>query len=344
MNKFNLAILLAVIVSGFSSNFSLAGYQGSISFTDDEIARHEQDAPKIATEAAQCLSRDFQHFQDFFRRYGVSPYYGDRGSFGKLSYEQKKQYLEQIGKNPALLPEMEPLSCVELMLNCLGEGFNSNGEADLWKRIRDYTILNGVDGMATQNALQKLGWKILYWNPDVRYNHSWDAQERRQDPSNNDRFWGYHEENWQDVQRAGKYIYNTVDDDRLLVNFGYFTPAILKKVPFFVGIAHGGYHVFPGMSGKVVEAHSTKAITDSHNMESSPFNPMLGQGPTDGMYKSGLIAIPPGYLDNPTMSATPPPPSPAVPAPPRVSPPPPPGYNPGYPQPWQPQWPWSPHW
>jgi hypothetical protein len=290
------AVFVAALAIHFFSEIANAGYQGSISFNPLEIARHQQDATRITQSAAACLRRDFQHFQDFFRQHGISPYYGDRGSFGQLTYAQKKDYLRQLGKDPILLQEMEPLSCVELMLNCLGEGFNENNEADIWKRIRDFTVLNGVDGMATQYALQLLGWKILYWNPDTRMNQQWDQQERQQDPSNNDRFWGYHEENWLNVQRNGKYVYNSVDDARQLVNFGYFSPFFLGNIPFYVGIAHGGYHVFPGTFGQVVEAHSTKAITDPHNMESSQFNPLLGQGPTDGMYKSGLIAIPPGYL------------------------------------------------
>lgn len=293
MNKFRLLpVLAALAVAPLTAS---AGYQGSISFTADEIARHQQDVGKITQTAAACLQRDYQHFQDFFRKYGVSPYYGDRGSFGKLSYAGKKEYLREIGKDPNLVAQMEPLSCVELMLNCLGEGFKNNGEADLWARIRAYTVLNGVDGMATQNALQMLGWKLLYWNPDVRMNGEWDRSEREHNPSNSDRFWGYHQENWVSAQH-GRYLYNHVDDARELVNFGTQSPELLKKVPFFVGIAHMGYHVFPGSFGRVVEAHSTKQITDSHNLESSPFNPLAGEGPTDGMYHSGLIAVPPGSL------------------------------------------------
>jgi hypothetical protein len=275
---------------------AVAGYQGSIAFTPGEIARHDQDVDQITNTAAACLQRDYQHFQDFFRRYGVSPYYGDRGSFGKLSYAGKKEYLRQIGKNPNLVAQMEPLSCVELMLNCLGEGFKKAGEADLWQRIRSFTILNGVDGMATQYALEKLGWKTLYWNPDVRRNRQWDAAERAHNPQNTDRFWGYHEENWVSVQRSSRYFWNQVDDSRELVNFGARTPSFLRNVPFFVGIAHMGYHVFPGTFGHVVEAHSTKQITDPTNMESAPFNPLGGQAPTGGMYHTGLITVPAKFL------------------------------------------------
>jgi len=295
MNRLRLVpVLAALALAPFTT--ASAGFQGSISFSDAEIAQHQQDVDKIEQASAACLQRDYQHFQDFFRRYGVSPYYGDRGSFGKLSYSGKKQYLRELGFDPNLVSKMEPLSCVELAMNCLGEGFKTAGEGEVWKRIRSYMILNGVDGMSLQNALQKLGWKIMYWNPDVRYNRQWDNAERDHNPSNSDRFWGYHEEYWVSVQRQSRYLYNHVDDGRTLVNFGTSTPSFLKQIPFFVGIAHGGYHVFPGTFGRVVEAHSTKKITDPSNLESAPFNPLGGQGPTSGMYHSGLIAVPGKYL------------------------------------------------
>jgi hypothetical protein len=291
MNKFCLALLALAALVPFSAS---AGYQGSIDFTAGEIARHTRDIEQISDTSAACLERDLEHYHAFFRKYGISPYYGDRGAFGKLSYQGKKQYLRELGLDPRLLEQMEPMSCVELVLNCLGEGFKAAGEADLWTRLRAYTILNGVDGTSLQNGLQKLGWKILYWNPDVRMNAEWDAAEREHNPTNSDRFWGYHEEFWRTVQRQNRYLYNRVDDGRTLVNFGTRTPRFLRKVPFFVGIAHGGYHVFPGSFGNVIEAHSTKKITDPKNLESNPFNPLAGLAPTEGMYHSGLIAVPPG--------------------------------------------------
>ena len=294
MNNFHLIPLVAIMT--LAPLTTSAGYQGSISFSPEEIATHDQGVDRIVSSAAACLQRDLDHHRTFFQRYGFSPYYGDRGSFGKLSYEGKREYLRESGFNPALLSQMQPISCVELMLNCLGEGFNSANAADFWQRIRQFTILNGVDGMATQYALEKLGWKTLYWNPDTRLNRQWDSQEREHNPSNSDRFWGYHEEYWQSVQHEGRYLYNVVDDFRRLSNFGATSPEFLKPIPFFVGTAHGGYHVFPGTYGRVVEAHSTKAITDPKSLQSASFNPLAGLAPTDGMYHSGLITVPGKYL------------------------------------------------
>ena len=191
---------------------------------------------------------------------------------------------------------MEATSCVGLVLKCLGQGFKTAGQGDLWERIRQFTRLNGVDGTAMQQGLRELGWKVLYWNPDVRMNREWDMAERRKDPTNKDRFWGYHENNWQGASKRGRYLYNDVDDARLLVSFGERVPELLKAIPFFVGTAHGGYHVFPGTFGRVIESHSTRLITDEKSLESDEFNPLAGRAPTGGMYKSGMIAIPAKYF------------------------------------------------
>lgn len=293
MNKFRLVLILAAI--GLATQQNAHALYSGISFTAAERAAHEAGVDQITQTAAACLQRSLAHHYDFYRKYGFSPYYGDRGSFGKLSYYGKQRYLRDIGKNSSLLSQMEPISCVELALNCLGEGFKSAGQADLWARLRAFTIQHDVDGTALQHGLQQLGWKILYWNPDVRMNREWDYNERRHNPSNSDRFWGYHEEYWRSA-RSGSYLYNRVDDVRQLVNFGESVPAFLKPIPFFVGTAHGGYHVFPGTFGQVVEAHSTRRITDPKSLESEPFNPLAGEAPTGGMYHSGLIAVPGKYL------------------------------------------------
>jgi hypothetical protein len=294
MNKVSLVSLLALLLAPIPH--AHAGYLGSISFSGGERFAHEQAIDQIENTAAACLQRDLEHHQQFMRAHGFSPYYGDRGSFGKLSYAQKGDYLRRSGFDSRLLSQMQPISCVELMLNCLGEGFRAAGEANLWARIRSFTVNNGVDGMATQYALTQLGWKTLYWNPDTQMDAQWDAKERAHDPSNKDRDWGFHAEYWNSVQRSSRYLYNHVDDDRQLVNFGTRSPSFLRGIPFWVGIAHGGYHVFPGSYGEVVEAHSTRLITDPKSLQSASFNPLAGLGPTDGEYHSGLIAVPGKYF------------------------------------------------
>ncbi len=184
-----------------------------------------------------------------------------------------------------------------LTLKCLGRGFEAGKQLDLWKRLKAYTVLNGVDGTALQDGLQKLGWKILYWNTDTSQNKKWDAEEKARHPGNKDYFWGYHESNWAAVKKRGVYYYDKVDDITSLVNFGKNVPEAIKSVQFFVGTSHMGYHVFPGTYGNIIEGHSTRPLTDAKTLQSAPFNPLGGGGPTDGEYRSGIVAVPPGSVN-----------------------------------------------
>lgn len=275
-----------------------AGFEGSISFSEAEKQAHRDSIQVVLQEAASCLKKDLNAHQDFVRKYGISKFYGDRSSFSKLSYGEKKAYLRRLGVNESLVDQLEPTSCVGLTLKCLGQGFAAAGEQDLWKRLRAYTVANGVDGTALQDGLQKLGWKILYWNPNTGLNQKWDAREKASDPENKQRFWGWHQERWNQVRTKGKYFYNYVDDATKLVNFGTNEPEFLTDIPFFVGTAHTGYHVFPGTYGRVIEGHSTRLITDELTLQTSLFSPLVeGGGPQGGAYRTGIMAVPPGYLN-----------------------------------------------
>lgn len=100
---------------------------------------------------------------------------------------------------------------------------------------------------------------------------------------------------WATIKSRGMYYMNPVDDARSLVNFKTEMPEKFLDVPFYVGTAHTGYHVFPGTFGQVIEGHNTRAITDRNTLESSPFNPMEDGGGPRGQYFSGLVAVPPGF-------------------------------------------------
>jgi hypothetical protein len=193
---------------------------------------------------------------------------------------------------------MEPTSCIGITLRCLGDAFTAAGQADLWAPIAMFTSTNGVQGDALQVALQQLGWKIVYWNPDLSAAERWDQQEQQAYPNDPGHIWGQHVETEKSVfGPRHNYLYERVDDWTTLVNFDHTEPAAIMKVPFFVGIAHLGYHVFPGAFGQIIEGHSTRIVNDPDTMQTSPFNPLVvGGGPRGGPYKSGVVAVPPGYL------------------------------------------------
>jgi hypothetical protein len=282
-------------------------WEGKVKFSDREVAEHRAGINTILKTATACLQHDLDRHQEFFKKYGVARFYGDRSAFAKMPATDKLQHirntLEKLNYRGEEIPrlsryifsQMEPTSCVGLVLKCLGKGFAAAGQEDLWEEVADYARKNGQDGTAIQNALQQLGWRVLYWNPWVEYITRWDEIEHAKDPVNKSRFWGYHAYRYQTVMRSRMYLYNRVDDATTLVNFGRDVPTSFKRVPFFVGTAHTGYHVFPGMYGNVIEGHSTRQITDGQTIESSAFNPLQDGGAPRGNYFSGLVAVPPGY-------------------------------------------------
>jgi hypothetical protein len=277
----------------FSAAPAFAGFKGTIQFSDEERRAHAAGVGEIIREASQCLEEDLDRHRKFFDRYGVSAFYGDRSSFSELSTAGKQALLRKLGKPVELLAEMRPTSCIGLAMKCLERGFTRADQLPLWKRLKAYAQANDLDGTALQNGLQKLGWKLLYWNADTSRNEAWDAAERSLNATNSDHFWGEHAYYWKTVNASRKYYLNTVDDITTLVNFGEKAPASFRELPFFIGTAHSGYHVFPGEYGRVIEGHSTRSITDPNTMESSEFSPISDGGGPRGLYRSGLIAVPP---------------------------------------------------
>lgn len=298
---------IALIASVFIVNLAFAnpnddigvvrrGFKGEISFTPEEVAAHQASLPALLEKSSGCLRAALKHHQTFFAKYGISPYYGSLSAFSKLTQVQRAQHLRQLGVSPRLLDHLQPTSCIGLTMQCLEEGFTATGTLSIWKKLKTFTSANDADGSALQAALRLLGWRVLYWNPNVAYNEYWDQAEMARDPSNTGHFWGWHAERWKSVTGPKRnYYYNSVDDSRTLVNFGTNPPPSFAKIPFFVGTAHTGYHVFPGMFGQVIEGHSMRALSDSQTIENSKFNPLQNGGGPRGDFKSGLIAIPPGY-------------------------------------------------
>ncbi len=202
--------------------------------------------------------------------------------------------------------ELKDISCVDLTRRCLGQAFDAVGMEETWDKIDAHVRAHGVSGVEMQKALVDLGWESLYWNPDPAQNNAWDVEDRQLTPLAPTRVWmpvwGGHALRYQSVMKKGHYFDVPVSDNRTLVGFQKQTPAIFKTVPFFVGTAHAGYHVFPGSMGKVVEAHSMRALSSKDNLEFSDFNPLDQEhhgGPiwtNSEHYRSGVIVIPPGMM------------------------------------------------
>lgn len=270
------------------------GFKGSVDFTAGEIGAHRRHVATISRVARQYLEAIWSEHGAFYQRNRVSKFYGDRNTTLDTRAERIAA-LRRAGAPVALVDQLKPTSCIGLNLEALGAGFNAPGDPELaaaWRKIQVFARANALDGCALLHALQKLGWRILYWNPSPADNERWD----REDGTRLSR--GWHAYRFLTVMKYGTYYFNKVDDKSLLVGFGTTVPAEFRNVPFFVGVAHTGYHVFPGFAGDIIEAHSTRRLDSIDNLEKSAFNPLkTGGGPrwtTTEKYRSGLVGIPPG--------------------------------------------------
>jgi hypothetical protein len=306
-----IAITMLLIISATQA------YKGSISFTSSEKKNHARKTRKFTKIGKACLQNYKSSHENFFnsscrvsrsgKRVCLSKYYGDRRYSKKRGQKrwgdgEPLEYLgdalRSLGFPESMMNQMENISCVGMALNCLKQSFNGTGQSKQWAKIKRYVYANHVDGTALQHALQKIGWTIHYWNPSP----SWSIDE-------DTKAWDRQEANWKSKGRHNTYLrairnrsvyYQTkVDDKYSMVGFEKGTPQVLYSTPFWVGTAHGGYHVFPGTFQNVVEAHSTQPISARKNMEFSQFAPMKsGGGPrwtATQKYRSGMIALPPGY-------------------------------------------------
>ncbi len=291
--KIILLSLAAFLTFALSSSVSAAGFNGSVEFTAAEKAAHDRSINTITREAKRYLENVYRDHLAFYRRHRVSKYYGDRST--ALDTRAKRiEALRRAGAPASLIDELVPSSCIGLSLKALEAGFRAPGDAALesaYQKIYQFARANALDGSAVLHALQKLGWRVYFWNPTPGANASWDAEER------NWRSKGWHAYRYASVMNRGTYYFNKVDDKTVMVGFGTQVPAEFRRAPFFIGVAHTGYHVFPGFEGTVIEAHSTRPLSSINNLETSPFNP-LGSGggprwtPTE-KYRSGLVALPP---------------------------------------------------
>lgn len=277
-------------------------FNGGFTATEAEKAHHKANIMKLAEVAYTCMDREHTRHARFYDRYRISPFYGTGTAFAKMTVPERERFLQQRGLPKELLSQMEMTSCVGFAIKCFDEGFTAIGQADVWKRINSYAGRNNYDGSAVIDALRTLGWYVMYWNPDTKQNQKWDEDEQKRDADNSSRIWGYHSYRWATVNRPGNeerpmgfYYKNIIDDKTTLVDYGTRVPSVFRQAPIFWGIAHTGFHVFPGSYGHIVEAHSTRSLTDRQTVERADFNPLASGGAPRGKYYSGLVAVPPGY-------------------------------------------------
>jgi hypothetical protein len=271
-------------------------------FSAEEIQRHAANLPLITSTAAKSLDDTYADHVNFYKEHGVSKYYGDR----RKDYATKAgriKALESYGKPVSLADVQVGTACIVLAMQALERGLGAAKLESTWNKIKDILKASGLLGTDLQIMLRQLGWKIYYWNPSPDKNAEWDAEDRALNPLKQGEkwkgVWGGHAARYKTATENATYSNKPVDDAHTMVGFGTTVPPAFREVPFFIGTAHDGYHVFPGRRGEVIEAHSKRDMNDPNNLEFSPFNPLKkGGGPRwtkTEKYRSGLIAVPAAF-------------------------------------------------
>jgi hypothetical protein len=269
-------------------------------FTADEKRRHKENLTDILQAGADYLDWVWADHKAFYDKWGVSKYYGNRKPEHR-TYEGRVAQLRKFGKPTFLADQQVATACILLAMQALERGFNAVDMSSTWKKI--HKVLKKDQkfyGTDLQIMLQQLGWKIYYWNPDPSKNARWDAEDQKLNPLTPGRkwmpVWGGHALRYRSATERGVYLDSKVDNATALVGFGKTQPEALKPIRLFIGIAHAGYHVFPGRTGDVIEAHSMRSMIAEDNIEVAPFNPLATGGAPrwtrSEKYRSGLIAVP----------------------------------------------------
>ena len=272
-------------------------------FTEDEVRRHKEKLDVITATAAKYLDDTYADHLAFHQKWGVSKYYGNR----RKDYATKAgrvKALESLGKPASLADQQVGTACISLAMLAMQRGFAEAGMQSTWKKINDVLkIDNKFYGTDLQVMLRQLGWKIYYWNPDPQKNAEWDAEDRKLSPPPEGKkwhpVWGGHASRYDTATKKGNYAGTPVDDAKGLVGFGAKPPAAFGKLPFFIGTAHDGYHVFPGRRGDIIEAHSMRNMDSVENLEFSKFNPLGTKGgprwTRTEKYRSGVVVVPAAF-------------------------------------------------
>lgn len=270
---------------------------------------------QIIQSASECIQNYWTTHVAFFNKNKVSKYYGSNNP-NLQTRDQRIAALKKYGAPVSLVDELESTSCIGMARACIKQAFlgtKSPTLKNVWDRMDKILIASGSDGSVLANNLQTLGWKILYFNPKPEDNALWDKQDVKNltnvkvvkwdsgVKNSKGEFvyhsgWGMHASRYREVMKKNKYYVSKIDDKTTLVGFGSVLPESFKRAPFFLGVAHAGYHVFPGFYGEVIEAHSSRQLNSINNMERGVFNPLNGGSPmwsNTEWYRSGIIAVPP---------------------------------------------------
>jgi hypothetical protein len=200
---------------------------------------------------------------------GVGSYYGSESGY----------------KPPAgSPPDLRVGSCIGWALDVTGAAYREVGLAAPWQRIYAVTVNNGGRGTVLCKELVSDGWSGIYWNPDAAKSADGDAEHTfsaKQARGAGGKYYGIPVKGMITDYRPSPGGSTIADTSAI---------ARLEKVPFWVGCARGGKHVFVGVRGNVSEFHWTAQPGDPDAITQVPLQSFS--------WLSGILCTPPGVWES----------------------------------------------
>lgn len=209
---------------------------------------------QLAKAGKEAIEKKTKAHRDAITSRGYGTHYGDHSSY-----------------SPPAGAALTKSSCVVWAMECAEYAFDKVGKGSIWDGVARITRRNQLKGTFLIQALIAKGWTGIYWNPDVT------------DKSDSEHSYSAHV-----ARTKGTYYKLPVKD--MVVDYRRKPENLtglnkLDKVPFWVGCARGGMHVFCGTGANVSEFHWESPATDPKAMELVALK--------EYEWMSGIIAVPP---------------------------------------------------
>ncbi|MGH1342755.1 MAG: hypothetical protein ACRBN8_14435 [Nannocystales bacterium] len=209
---------------------------------------------QLARAGKEAIEKKTKAHRDAINARGYGTHYGDHSNY-----------------NPPAGASLTKSSCVVWAMECAEYAFEKVGRGAVWNQIATVTRRNQLKGTFLIRELIAKGWTGIYWNPDVT------------DTSDSEHSYSAH------IARTKKTYYKLAVSD-MVVDYRRKPPNMtgidkLDKVPFWVGCARGGRHVFCGTGANVSEFHWDYDATQPNAMELVALK--------EYEWMSGILAVPP---------------------------------------------------
>jgi len=208
---------------------------------------------QLAQAGKEAIETKTKAHRDAIRARGYGTHYGDHSTY-----------------RPPAGASLTESSCVVWAMECAEYAYDKIGQGRTWDAVARVARLNQLKGTVLIAELIKLGWTGIYWNPDTT------------DTSDDEHSYSYHVAKTQKTYYKLKVSDYVIDYRRTPKNMTGINK--LDRVPFWVGCARGGTHVFCGTGANVSEFHWDYPATNPKAMELVALK--------DYAWMSGIIAVP----------------------------------------------------